>query len=151
MSKKAAVIYATHGGNAELVAEALADGLIESKVEVDCLRSEQTKATDLLSYDFVVLICSTYDVGHLNDKMIRLNNELRSSGDTFKGKQIEIIGLGDLEHYDIFCGAADILEETVKLIGAVQKTDTVRFSGYPYEKLIEFKKWGMELSKLWKD
>ncbi len=145
--KKAAVVYATTGGNAELVAEAIADGLNESKIDVDCMRAELTKAEDLEKYDCLVLICSTYDVGKLNDKMIRLNLELTTS-DKFKGKEIEVVGLGDSEHYDIFNGAADILEGTVKGIGAVQKMETVRFDGYPHAKLNEFKKWGEDLAKL---
>lgn len=145
--KKAVVVYATHGGNAELVAEAIADGLNSSKINVDCMRSELAKATDLLKFDCIVLVSSTYDVGHLNDKMIRLNSELASS-DKFKDKEIEVVGLGDSAHYDIFNGAADILEETVKNIGAIQKVPTVRIDGQPHGILLKFKKWGEDLAKL---
>lgn len=145
--KKAAVVYATHGGNAELVAEAISDGLNISQINVDCLRSELTKADDLLKYDCIVLVCSTYDVGHLNDKMIRLNLELATS-DKFKGKEIEVVGLGDSTHYDIFNGAADILEGTVQAIGAVQKMETVRIDGQPHGVLLNYKKWGEDLAKL---
>jgi len=145
--KKAAVVYATHSGNAELIAEAISDGLNVSKIDVDCLRAELAKAEDLTKYDGIVLVCSTYDVGHLNDKMIRLNLEL-SISDKFKGKEIEVVGLGDSEHYDIFNGAADILEATVKGIEAIQKMETVRFDGYPHAKLKDFKKWGEDLAKL---
>jgi len=145
--KKAAVVYATHSGNAELVAEAISDGLNVSEIDVNCLRAELTKAEDLIIYDCIVLVCSTYDVGHLNDKMIRLNLEL-SLSEAFKGKEIEVVGLGDSEHYDIFNGAADILEGTVKGIEAVQKMETVRIDGYPHARLVEFKKWGEDLAKL---
>lgn len=146
--KKAAVVYATHGGNAELVAEAISDGLNSSGIDVVCKKAEITKADELIDYNCIVLVCSTYDVGHLNDKMIRLNLELAQSGEKFKGKEIEVVGLGDSTHYDIFNGAADILETTVKAIEAVQKMETVRIDGYPHAKLREYKKWGEDLAKL---
>ncbi|MFS8130955.1 MAG: flavodoxin family protein [Candidatus Dojkabacteria bacterium] len=147
--KKVAVVYATTGGNAELVAEAVAEGLNESKLKVECMRAELTKAEDLKPYDCVVLVCSTYDVGKLNDKMIRLDSELNTMGEkVFKGKHFEVIGLGDSEHYDIFNGAGWILRDTVKRIGAEQKLETVFFDGYPHGKLKELKQWGIDLAKL---
>ncbi|MEO6728730.1 MAG: flavodoxin family protein [Candidatus Dojkabacteria bacterium] len=148
MSKKAAVIYATHGGNAELVAEAIADGINSSDIDTYCIKAELTKAEDLVQYDCIVLVCSTYDVGHLNDKMIRLNLELVASGEIFKGKEIEVVGLGDSENYDIFNGAADILEITVSGIGAIQKMETVKINGNPHKDLRKYKNWGEDLAKL---
>lgn len=147
--KKAAVVYATTGGNAQLVAEAVVDGLNEAKVKVDCLRAELTKAEDLKKFDCIVLVCSTYDVGKLNDKMIRLDSEMNTlGGKVFTDKHFEIIGLGDSEHYDIFNGAGWILRDTVKHIGGVQKLETMFFDGYPHGKLKELKKWGEDLAKL---
>lgn len=140
----AAIVYASHSGNAELVAQAIWDGLNSSGIKSEYIRAEEAKIGDVLKNKLIVLVCSTYDVGLLNDKMIRFNNELKSQ--KLPDHFIEVVGLGDSINYDIFCGAADILEETVKLTGAKKLMETVRLDGPPHNKLLEMKSWAEKLA-----
>lgn len=143
-TKKAIVVYATHSGNAELVAEAITDGLCSVKIDTECKRSELTKVEELNNFDLIVLVSSTWNVGQLNENMIRLNDELRK---TKVEKPFAIVGLGDSENYDIFCGAADILEETVQTTGGKLIEEVLRLDGPPHSNLTNLKEWGINLSK----
>ncbi len=140
---KAAVIYATHSGNAELVAEAICDGICSEDIKTELLRAEKANANEVSKNDLIVFVCSTYDVGQLNDKFIKFNKTFKNL--SLPGKVIEVVGLGDSEYYDIFCGAADILEQTVKKVGGKQLMGTLRVDGPPHSKLHEMKSWGKEL------
>jgi len=142
---KASVVYATHSGNAELAAQAVWDGLNSSGADVELVKAEQAKVEEITKSDLIVLVCSTYDVGKLNDKMIRFNDELLKL--KLPDKDIEVIGLGDSTYYDIFCGAADILEETVSKVGAKKSMETLRLDGPPHEHLKDIKNWAVELVK----
>lgn len=145
-SRKAIIVYATGSGNAQLVAESLYDGLDESGVKTVMQRAEQTSAEQLLEYDLISLVCSTWDVGKLNPYFVKLNGELQNF--SLENKLIDIIGLGDSVNYDIFCGAADIIEETIKTTGADTVLETLRVDGPPHKILKEIKQRGRELAKL---
>lgn len=142
----AIVIYASISGNAELVAKAVYEGLCEAGVPTDIVRSEQALAADAVKHTLVVLICSTWNVGYLNNYFFKFHAELQEL--SVPGKHFEIIGLGDSKNYDIFCAAADILEKTVAKIGGIQKKETIRIDGAPHAQLTELKAWGKELGFL---
>lgn len=145
-NKHAIVVYASISGNAELVAHAVYDGLCEAGIQTELVRSEQTHAADAVKYDLTVLVCSTWNVGYLNNNFFKFHSELQEL--TVPGKHFEIIGLGDSKHYDIFCAAADIIEKTVNKIGGIQKKETLRIDGYPHAQLTKLKDWGKELGVL---
>jgi flavodoxin len=145
-TRKALIVYASHSGNAELVANAICDGLCEKDVISECIRAELTKIDQLQGLDLIVLVSSTYNVGQLNDNFVRLDSELNKTKEMFAGKRFAVVGLGDSEHYDIFCGAADILEATVKNIGGNQVIETLRLDGPPHNILRDLKKWGEDLA-----
>jgi len=137
--KKILILYATCSGNAELVAEAVSDGIIESEAYAEIKKAELAYATEINEYDATILICSTWNVGLLNDNMLRFYKEMLKLD--FTSKTVEVIGLGDSLHYDIFCGAADVLEEAVARVGAKQIMPTLRIDGPVVGRLNEFKKW----------
>jgi len=142
--KKLLIIYATCSGNAELVAEAVCDGIRDSGNIVELRKAEQSNPSEINKYDATILICSTWNVGLLNDNMIKFHKEMLNM--QFPQKIIEVIGLGDSEHYDIFCGGADVLEEAVRKVGANQTMDTVRIDGAVTGRLEEFREWGLEFA-----
>jgi flavodoxin I len=137
------VVYGTTSGNSELVAEAVCDGICSTGVNSKTSKSELTEIVMLSEADLVILVCSTWNVGLLNDHFIKFHDDLKTS--KMPGKRFAIVGLGDSKHYDIFCGAADILEQTVKDIGGVLATETVRIDGPPHRILKEMKEWGAKL------
>ena len=73
----AIVVYATCSWNAQLVAEALTDGLNEAGVKVILKKAELTEAEELKDYNLIVLVCSTWDVGYLNPHFVNLNEGMK--------------------------------------------------------------------------
>jgi flavodoxin I len=141
-AKKILIIYATCSGNAQLVGEAIWDGISGGEYEPTLKKAELSTPSEINNYDATVLVCSTWNVGLLNDNMIPFYKEMLKL--QFPQKIIEVIGLGDSEHYDIFCGAADVLEEAVAKVGAKQIMGTLRIDGPVAGKLEEYKQWGKD-------
>ncbi len=139
---KVLIVYATTSGNSEMVAEAIADGINQSDhaIEAECVRAEVTKPSELNKFSASILIASTWNVGLLNDNMVPFNKDLLSM--KMDGKLIDVVGLGDSKNYDIYNGAADILENTVKKVGASQVMPTLKIDGEVFSRLEEYKAWG---------
>lgn len=134
------IVYATTSGNSELVAEAIADGITEFGFDSELARAEVSSPEKINNFDATILISSTWNVGLLNDNMIEFHNKLSTM--QLPDKLIDVVGLGDSKNYDIYNGAADILEESVKRVGAKQVMNTLRIDGEVYSRLEEFKNWG---------
>jgi len=137
---KILIVFATTSGNSELVAEAIADGIDQSGDSAECVRAEVTSPEKLNDYDASILISSTWNVGLLNDNMIKFHNQLCKMD--LPKNLIDVVGLGDSKSYDIYNGAAEILEGTVKKIGAKQVMPTLKIDGEIYSKLEDYKNWG---------
>lgn len=142
--KDAIIVYGTGSGNTELVCEAVSRGLTANGFTVKMIKGELADATLLKDYDLVVLACGTWNVGKLQDYFAPFYKELVKQD--LKDKPMAVIGLGDSEHYDIFCGAADWLEEAVTKVGGKQIMPTLRVDGQPHSKLGEYEQWGQSLS-----
>jgi len=142
---KAIIVYGTCSGNTELVSDAVAEGLMESEIETVTVRGEQARAESLASYDLIILACATWNVGQLQEYYVPFYKEFCKL--SLSGKAMAVIGLGDSKHYDIFCGAADLLEAAVSKVGAQQILPTLRIDGLPHAHLEEYKRWGAELAK----
>jgi len=142
---KSFIVYGTTSGNAELVSEVIGDALNYLGIETVIQRAETASSSELINFDLIVLVSSTWNVGQLNDHFIEFNNNLRKSKTI--DKFFQVVGLGDSKHYDIFCGAADILNETVKIVDGKPLMETLRIDGPPYPQLLEINKWAQELGK----
>lgn len=141
---RALVVYGTCSGNAELVAQAVQTGLVEGGLASELKRAELTPAESVLNYDLLVLVCSTWNVGQLQDHFIGFHKELSKLD--LQGKPVVVVGLGDSKNYDIFCGAADILEETVGEINGKLLVPTLRIDGPPHADLDKYHLWGKDLA-----
>jgi flavodoxin len=143
-NKSITVIYATGSGNAELIAQSVVQGIIDAGIESTLHRAEQFPLDKITERRKLVLICSTWNVGQLQDYMIPLYNHMSKL--KLPQHQIAVIGLGDSANYDIFCGAAGLLEALVEKTGARQVGETVRVDGPPHAKLDEFRLWGKNIA-----
>jgi len=143
-NKRALVVYGTCSGNAELVANAIRDGLCETELDVEIERSEAIKAEIVKDYHLIVMVASTWNVGKLNDNFVNFDKEFKTMD--LKDKKVAVVGLGDSENYDIFCGAADILEASVEKAGATKLGESLRIDGPPHGRLGEYKDWGRNLA-----
>lgn len=142
---KAIVIYGTGSGNAELVAGCIAEGLSHANLEAEAIRVELTNPEAVSGYDLVVLVSSTWNVGQLQDYFVPFNKEFSKL--SMPGKPMAVVGLGDSKNYDIFCGAADILEATVAKVGGKLVLPTVRLDGPPHKILDNMVIWGQQLGE----
>ncbi len=148
--QKIIIIYGTVGGNSELVAQAISDGISEFGLVSQIHKAEITNPDELNNYDACILVSSTWRVGQLNEYMQDFYNKFITQ--SFEGKYFGVVGLGDSKHYDIFGGAATILEDGVKRVKGKQLLETLQIDGEVFGRLLEFKDWGKnfaaELSKL---
>jgi flavodoxin len=96
-------------------------------------------------YGLIVLVSSTWDVGKLNLNYIAFDRDFKELDLT--NHYVAVVGLGDSKNYDVFCGAADIMEESVKKTKAMNLVSTLRIDGEVYSKLDEFRGWGKHLGE----
>lgn len=143
-NKSITVIYATGSGNAELIAQSVHQGILDTGMESNLHRAEQFTTDKITERKKLVLICSTWNVGLLQDYMVPLYKHMLKL--KLPQHQIAVIGLGDSANYDIFCGAASLLEALVEKTGARQVGKTVRVDGPPHAKLDEFRLWGKNIA-----
>jgi flavodoxin len=139
------VVYGTCSGNAEVVSEAIRDGLCDAGLNVELKKAELTKAEISKEYGLIVLVSSTWDVGKLNLNFIGFDRDFKTLD--LSNHYVAVVGLGDSKNYDVFCGAADIMEESVKKTKAETLVSTLRIDGEVYSKLDEFRGWGKHLGE----
>jgi flavodoxin I len=111
------VIYGTTTGNTEVLAEEVNAALKEAGAEATLKDVNAASVDELAGYDAIVLGCSTWGIGELQDDFIDFNDDL--AGADLAGKKAAVFGPGDEAGYpDSFCEAVDILEATLKGAGA---------------------------------
>jgi flavodoxin len=142
---KAWVVYASLSGNAESVAGSICDGLNKAGITTHCSKAEISNASEVYEYDLIVLVSSTYDVGKLNNHMVKFNLDLSKLD--LSRKIFQVVGLGDSEHYDIFCGAASLLEKTILNSKGTQLQKPLKIDGSALAKLREYQEYGFKLAK----
>ncbi len=143
-NKSITVIYATGSGNAELIAQSVHQGIIDAGINSHLHRAEQFPLDKITEHKNLILICSTWNVGQLQDYMVPLYKHMSEL--KLPRHQIAVIGLGDSVNYDIFCGAADILQGLVEKTGAKQIGKTIKVDGPPHARLDEFRVWGKNIA-----
>jgi flavodoxin I len=143
---QAIIVYGTGSGNTELVADCIAEGMEQVGVKTEAVKAEVIgDANRIQNFDLVVLACSTWNVGHMQPYYYPFYKELVKM--RLDGKAMAVVGLGDSENYDIFCGVVDYLEDAVKKTNGQQIVPTLKVDGPPHSKLTEYKHWGEKLAQ----
>ena len=113
---KLTIAYATESGNAELVAEQLVFDLANhanaSTVDLAELSPEQLQTDTPM-----VVVTSSYDEGELPTSIRDLHAQLLSQHTDLSSLSYGLFGLGD-NSYEFFSRGADILDETLRALGA---------------------------------
>lgn len=124
------LIYASTGGNTELVSQKVAQVLESKKHTVRLTRAERTAVSDIKGADGLVLASSTYGHGLLQYHMEAFVKLLHAEG--LPVKRCAVIGLGD-DKYDSYyhMESAKILEKTVQDLGGTLIVDSLRISKSP--------------------
>ncbi|MDD3629388.1 MAG: flavodoxin domain-containing protein [Actinomycetota bacterium] len=80
--ERALVVYYSRGGNTKKMAESIAEGIKEEKVEVEVRDVKDVKAEDLLGYDAIVIGSPTYyggmaaEIKKLFDESVKFHGKL---------------------------------------------------------------------------
>jgi len=112
---KAIIIYGSTTGTTEDIAHIVAQEMKSSGMDVAVKNVSSSDPEELADYDLILLGCSTWGDGELQDDFIDFEEKLRSVN--LSGKKVAVFGPGE-SSYSQFCKAVDILEETLKQSGA---------------------------------
>jgi len=142
---KAVVIYGSTTGNTETLSKYVGEGLKASGVEVMVKNVTESGPEELKDYDVIVLGCSTWGDGELQDDFVSFEEEMRKI--RLNGKKGAVFGCGD-SMYPQFCKAVDILEERLKSCGAEIIMDSLKIDGDIQPQLEKAEDWGKNLGKI---
>ena len=137
---KAIVIYGTTTGNTEeaagLVKRSLENrGFLVNIADVVNIGVEQVK-----EFDLVLLGCSTWGDGELQDDFWGFYEKMDSVN--FSEKKTAVFGCGDSDMYpDTFCVAVDQIEQKLKACGAELVTDGLKIDGEVKDSEEEINTW----------
>ena len=143
---KVIVVYGSTTGNTEALAKAVVSGLEEGGLEVRMKNVSEAEANELTDYDVIVLGCSTWGEGELQDDFIDFYEKMKNL--SLSGKKAAVFGPGDKESYpDTFCKAVDLLEEKLKESGAKIVAESFKVDGEVEEVIENAKNWGLKIAK----
>lgn len=132
---RAIIIYGSTTGLTERLSRSMATSLLIPGWYVCRKNVKDAHVSDLSSYDLVVLGCSTWGNGELQQDFVPFLGELRET--QLQGKKVSIFGAGS-KSYPHFCAAVDTLEKIVKDRGAeIVSTPLKIDEGYeaPFQKI----------------
>jgi len=142
--KKAIVIYGSTTGNTKSLSKYVEKGLKASGADVVVKNVAESNPEELKDYDVIILGCSTWGDGELQDDFIPFEEKM--SKIKLDGKKGAVFGCGD-SMYPQFCKAVDILEERLKSCGVETIMDSLKIDGDIEPKLNKAEDWGKNLGK----
>lgn len=119
----AKIVYASMTGNAEEIADIVADKLRELGVDVDVDECTTVDADEFQDVDIAVVASYTYGDGDLPDEIVDFYEDLKDLDLT--GKVYGVVGSGDT-FYDYFCKSVDDFELAFAGTGATKGADSVK-------------------------
>ena len=140
---KVILIYGSTTGNTETLSRTVAEGLRNSETDVSVKDVNKAHPEELKDYDGIVLGCSTWGAGELQDDFVAFEEGMSKL--RLAGKKAAVFGPGDSETYeDTFCAAVDILEDRLKNCGAEIVVDSLKIDGDVEPELEKAKEWGKQ-------
>lgn len=127
---KILLVYASTTGNTEMLADTIADHLLQHKHEVEIKSFDfgPVDVEEVLRYDAVVIGTHTWDDGELPYEVEDFYDELEEVD--IKGRLFAVFGSAD-SFYDTYGGAVDLVAERVKNLGAVLLPKRLKVDLYP--------------------
>lgn len=112
------IAFATESGNAELVAEELANAL-SPRVNATIMDLSTSQPEDLNTTTPTIVICSTYDEGELPTAIRPLHAQLLEESTDLSNLNFAVFGMGDTS-YTHFAAGPKTLASTLTSLGARQ-------------------------------
>jgi flavodoxin I len=131
---KIGIFYGSTSGVTEEIAEKIRDEIGEDLCDLYSMEDDYDDVDDLLQYDYLILGCSTWGAGEVQNDWREPLFDIEVDKPDFSGKTIALFGPGDCEgHSKHFVGALGTLYNQfqalgAKLVGAVSTAD------YTFEK-----------------
>jgi flavodoxin I len=113
--KKVIIVYGSTTGTTESMVDVVKQEMKSSGLDVTVKRASDTIPEELSNYEVLILGCSTWGDGELQEDFIEFEEKMRTTD--LKGKKSAVFGPGE-SMYPQFCKAVDILEGTLKQCGA---------------------------------
>jgi len=142
--KKAIVIYGSTTGNTKSLSKYVEKGLKASGADVVVKNVAESNPEELKDYDVIILGCSTWGDGELQDDFISFEKEMEKI--KLDGKKGAVFGPGN-SIYPQFCKAVDILEERLKSCGVEIIIDSLKIDGDIEPELNKAEDWGKNLGE----
>lgn len=146
---KLILIYGSTTGNTEALSKSVEKGLKVSGVDVLVRNVADANPEELKDYDVIILGCSTWGDGELQDDFVPFEKGMRKI--KLNGKKAAVFGPGDSSIYPQFCKAVDILEKRLGNCGAEIVVDSLKVDGDIEPRLGEAKNWAKSIAKILKD
>ncbi|MDO5051407.1 MAG: flavodoxin domain-containing protein [Pseudoclavibacter sp.] len=126
------VLYGTESGNAELIAQDLAEALAPG---------HEAEAIDLQDFDparldpegFFLLVCSTHGEGELPNTARPFFERLKGFRGDLSGVRYAVFGLGDSFYEETYSRGSEILDERLRELGAVRVGEYGRHDASSWE------------------
>lgn len=119
------ILFGTESGNAEMVADDIADALEASGVKTEISPLDDFEPDRLAEIDFAVFITSTYGDGELPMTTAPFHDALLARRPDLGTLRFGAFGLGD-STYDTYNNAIGVLTSTLVDLGARQVGETGR-------------------------
>ena len=141
---KAILIYGSTMGNTETLSEGVVSGLKKGSMEVTVKNVTEASIDELSDYDIIVLGCSTWGDGELQDDFIDFYEKMNKV--KLDGRKAACFGTGD-SAYPQFCKAVDMLEEKLKECGTEILLESFKVDGDIESKTSDAKNWGLKIAR----
>ncbi len=128
---KCLLIYGTLSGSTMTVAELIGRTLVATGLEVDVLPVENATKESLHAYNALIVGSPSWeDQGKDGQPLPEITAFLAAlSPQDLTGKKVLIFGLGDVS-YPHFCGAVDVIENTLKALNVTPNMESLRIDRY---------------------
>lgn len=114
------ILVGTESGNAQMVAEALADALRATGHDADIVADGDMAAADLARRELAIICSSTHGLGELPDCIIPLAEALKRDQPDLGHLRYGVIALGDQTYKDTFCAGGKQLDALFAARGALR-------------------------------
>ena len=131
---KTLILYASMSGNTEAIADLIEESFKSEGIQVDRLEALDADASDMLTYDTILLGAYTWGDGELPDEFLDIYDEMEQMD--LSGKKMAVFGSGD-QAYEHFCAAVDLLEERIVEKGGELVMEGLKIENAPYGEDIE--------------
>lgn len=143
----AQIIYTTFSGNTEYLVKNLKVGLSKNFSTIELTRVELLNIASFGKFDLTIFAVPTYNVGRMPIPFDNFTEQILEDNLKLNNRYCANIVLGDSEHYDLFCGAKNYIENFTTKIGMSSVLPTTKVDGETFNKADEWVKLGEKIAE----